>query len=126
MVLRVGKHRHLVLVALAGDLRDARHKRRGDAAKPSLRVAHHEPRHQEKEPARPPVSKAAPKRDLPRERTDAENESIAVRLKTFRNLRDVFGRMLPVGICGDDVGCIAYVRETCLERGAFAAVFLVH
>ena len=78
MVLRVGEHRHLVLVALAGNLRYALHKCHGNAAKPRLGVAHHEPRHQEEEPARAPVSKAAPKRDLPRERSDAENKSIAV------------------------------------------------
>ena len=44
----------------------------------------------------------------------------------FRYLRDILGCVLPVGVCGDDVGRVAYVRETCLQRGAFAAVFLVN
>ena len=103
MVLRVGKHRHLVLVAFAGNLRHARHKRRGNAAKPRLRIAHHEPSHQEEEPARAPVPKATPKRDLTRERADAENESVAVTTEPFRYLRDI-------------LGCV----------GAFAAVLLVN
>ena len=46
--------------------------------------------------------------------------------EAFRHLRDVLGRVLPVGVGGDDVGRVAYVRETCLERGAFAAVLLVY
>ena len=49
-----------------------------------------------------------------------------MRLKTLRHLRDVFRRVLPVGVCGDYIGRVAYVCEARLERGAFAAVFLVH
>ena len=126
MVLRIGEHRHLVLVALAWDFRNARHKCRGDATKPRLRVAHHEPRHQEEEPARPPVSETTPKRDLPRKRTDAENEPVAVAAETIRYLRYVLGRVLPVGVGSYYVCRVPNVRKARLQRGAFAAVLFVY
>ena len=126
MSLRVGEHRHLVLVAVAWELRDARHKRRGDSAEPRLRVADHEPRHQKEKPARPPVAEAASQGNLARKRPDAENQSVAVGLEAIRQLRDVLWCMLPVGVCGDDIGRVTYVREARLQRGAFAAVLLVH
>ena len=54
-----------------------------------------------------------------------EDESVAVALKPLRDLRDVVGRVLSVGIRGYNVRRVAEVREAGLQRGALSAVPIV-